>query len=253
MADLIMGGRLDLGMARGAYSFEYERLGNDLNAWTAGQRLRQMIPLLKGLWQGDCAHEGEFWSFPKTTSAPKPLQQPHPPIWIAARNPNSHEFAVANGCNVQVAPLWLGDKEVESLMERFNNACAAYPDTPRPKIMLLRHTFVAETEAELVQGAKDLSRFYCYFGAWFKNERPITQGLIQPLSEEEMANMTIYSPDKMRRNQVVGTPEEVIHRLKACEALGYDEYSFWLDSSMSHESKRRSLELFINKVMPAFK
>ena len=38
--------------------------------------------------------------------------------------------------------------------------------------MLLRHIFVAETEAEILQGAKDISRFYCYFGAWFKNERP---------------------------------------------------------------------------------
>ena len=49
---------------------------------------------------------GRVWSFPTTTSAPKPMQQPHPPIWIAARDPNSHDFAVANGCNVQVTPLW---------------------------------------------------------------------------------------------------------------------------------------------------
>ena len=172
MTDLITGGRLEVGIARGAYSFEYERIGEGVDAWNAGQKMREMIPAIKGLWEGDYTHQGEFWQFPKTTSAPKPLQQPHPPIWVAARDPNSHEFAVANGCNVQVTPLWLDDAEVESLMQRFNDACGAAPEVPRPKIMVLRHTYIGETEKQIQQGAKDLSRFYCHFGAWFKNERP---------------------------------------------------------------------------------
>lgn len=252
MTDLITGGRLEVGIARGAYSFEYERIGEGVDAWNAGQKMREMIPAIKGLWEGDYTHQGEFWQFPKTTSAPKPLQQPHPPIWVAARDPNSHEFAVANGCNVQVTPLWLDDAEVESLMQRFNDACDAAPEVPRPKIMVLRHTYIGETEKQIQQGAKDLSRFYCHFGAWFKNERPIEQGLIKPLSEEEMAKIEMYSPENMRRNNVVGTPEEVIKRLKHYESLGYDEYSFWIDSAMTYQQKRQSLELFIDKVMPAF-
>ena len=253
MTDIVIDGRLDIGIARGAYSFEYERIGEGVDAWGAGQKLREIIPAIKGLWQGDYEHDGDNWSFPKTTSAPKPLQQPHPPIWVAARDPNSHDFAVVNGCNVQVTPLWLGDEEIESLMDRFNTACTDHPQIPRPKIMLLNHTYVAETEEELVQGAKDLSRFYCYFGAWFKNERPIEQGLIQALTEDEMARIEMYSPANMRANNVVGTPDEVINKLKHYESLGYDEYSFWIDSGMSYEKKRRSLELFINEVMPAFK
>jgi hypothetical protein len=44
----------------------------------------------------------------------------------------------------------------------------------------------------------------------------------------------------------------VISRLKGYEELGYDQYSFWLDSHMSFERKRKSLELFISEVMPAF-
>ena len=252
MTDIITGGRLDLGIARGAYSFEYDRVGGGVDAWAAGQMLREIIPAIKGLWQGDYTHEGEHWSFPKTTSSPKPIQDPHPPIWVAARDPSSHEFALLNGCNVQVAPLWLGDEEVESLMEKFNTACAAHPDIARPKIMLLNHTYVAESKQELAQGAIDISRFYCYFGAWFKNERPISQGLIKTLSDEEMAKIEMYSPANMRKNNVVGTPQQVIKRLKHYQALGYDEYSFWIDSSMSYEKKRRSLELFINEVMPAF-
>lgn len=44
MTDLICEGRLDIGIARGAYSFEYERLLPGLDAWSAGQRMRELIP-----------------------------------------------------------------------------------------------------------------------------------------------------------------------------------------------------------------
>jgi alkanesulfonate monooxygenase SsuD/methylene tetrahydromethanopterin reductase-like flavin-dependent oxidoreductase (luciferase family) len=137
-------------------------------------------------------------------------------------------------------------------MERFNTACNKHQEIDRPKIMLLRHTFVGENEEEVVQGSKDISRFYCYFGAWFKNERPIEQGLIEKLTDEEMSKIDMYSPEKMRKNSVIGTPDKVIERIKLCENLGYDEYSYWIDSSMSFEKKKKSLELFIDKVMPAF-
>lgn len=41
-------------------------------------------------------------------------------------------------------------------------------------------------------------------------------------------------------------------RLKAYEAMGYDEYSFWIDTGMSFERKKASLKRFIADVMPAF-
>lgn len=252
MADIITGGRLDLGIARGAYSFEYERLSPGLDAWTAGQRMRELVPALKRLWEGDYAHDGEHWSFPSTTSSPLPVQAPHPPIWIAARDPSSHEFAVAQGCNVQVTPLHLGDDEVVSLMDRFDAACAKHPDVPRPRIMLLRHAYVADSEEDAQVAAGEINRFYNYFGAWWKNERPIRQGLIERLSDEEVAAHPFYSPAATRSNQVIGQPPEVIERIKAYEAMGYDEFSLWIDSGMTFERKRASLERFLRDVMPAF-
>jgi flavin-dependent trigonelline monooxygenase, oxygenase component len=252
MTDIITDGRLELGIARGAYSFEYERMRPGMDAWEAGLRLRELIPAVQALWKGDYAQEGEFHSFPKTTSSPKPLQENGPPIWVAARDPNSHEFAVSNGCNVQVTPLWQGDGEIESLMGKFNDACAMFPEQPRPKIMLLQHTYVADSPEDVTRGAEELNRFYCYFGAWFKNERDVTQGLIQTLSDEEIAAHPFYSPAAMKRDLVIAEPEGVIERLKKYQALGYDEYSFWIDSSMSFERKKASLKRFIKDVMPAF-
>lgn len=252
MTDLITGGRLDVGIARGAYSFEYERLMPGMDAWEAGARMRETIPAVQKLWRGDYEHNGEFYRFPSTTSSPKPIQQPGPPIWVAARDPNSHEFAISNGCNVQVTPLWLGQAEIELLMQRFNDACEKVAVQQRPKIMLLLHAYVGANDADIEQAAKDLGRFYCYFGAWFKNERPVSQSLLKPLSEDEMAAMEMYSPAAMLQNLAIGKAQTVIDLLKRYEDLGYDEFSYWIDSGMSATKKRESLSRFIDSVMPAF-
>jgi alkanesulfonate monooxygenase SsuD/methylene tetrahydromethanopterin reductase-like flavin-dependent oxidoreductase (luciferase family) len=90
MVDVASNGRLDLGIARGAYSFEYERLLPGLDAFGAGARMRELVPALRQLFKGNYAHDGEFWKWPSTTPVPRPIQQPNPPLWLAARDP---EFA----------------------------------------------------------------------------------------------------------------------------------------------------------------
>lgn len=250
-ADLLTGGRIELGIARGAYSYEYERLMPGMDAWEAGQRMREIVPLLPKLWAGDCSHEGEFFSFPATTAAPKPAQADGPPIWIAARDPSSHNFGVHNGFNIQVTPLWQGIDEIETLMNSFNAACDTY-DGPRPKIMLLHHSYVGADAADVAQAAQELSRFYCYFGAWFQNKRPVAQGLIEELSDDELAANAMMAPENMARDLTIGTATDVIAKIKKYEDLGYDEYAFWIDSGMSFERKRASLKRFIEDVMPAF-
>ena len=251
MTDIACGGRLDLGIARGAYMFEYERLVPGLDAMTAGQRMRELIPAVRKLWDGDYEHSGEGWQFPTSTSAPKPFQA-SVPIWVAARDPNSHDFAVANGCNVQVTPLASGDEEVWRLIERFETAVAAHPEVARPRLMLLQHTFVAEDAAETAQLCDDLSAFYGSFGAWFANKRPIKQGFMQPMTATERAAQPSLAPDLIGRNLVIGEAATVIERLKAYEAGGVDQFAIWIDSGIGYDRKRKSLDLFIRDVMPAF-
>lgn len=252
MTDIITGGRLELGIARGAYSFEYERLMPGLDAWNAGQRMRELVPAVKGLWNGDYSHDGEFWKFPSTTCVPGPLQSPNPPLWVAARDPNSHEFAVSNGCNVQVTPLWNGDLEIQNLMDRFNAACEKLPQITRPEIMLLLHTYVGEDKADVTRASQELSVYYNYFAAWFKNERPINHGSIKALTDDEIGANPQFAPDALRTNLAVGTIDEIIKKLKRYESMGYDEYAFWIDTGTTFERKMASLERFVNHVMPAF-
>ncbi len=133
MTDILTKGRLDLGIARGAYSFEYERLMPGMDAMEAGGRMRELVPAVQQLWKGDYAHDGKYSQFPATTSAPKPIQEGGVPMWIAARDPHSHNFAVENGCNVQVTPLWMGMEEIETLMHRFKDAKNEHGQDKDPK------------------------------------------------------------------------------------------------------------------------
>ncbi len=251
MTDLVTHGRLELGIARGAYSYEYERLMPGMDAWEAGQRMRESTVLLKQLWEGDCSHSGKFYQFPATTTTPKPLQDGGPPIWIAARDPSSHQYAIDNGFNVQMTPLWQGIDEISELMSRFNSACEQSTN-PRPKAMLLHHTYVASDSNDVDLAATELSRFYNYFGAWFQNKRTVSQGHIEPLSDEEIAGNAMMTPANMKRDLTMGTSSEVIDQIKVYEDLGFDEYAFWIDSGMSFDRKRASLLRFIDEVMPAF-
>ena len=111
---------------------------------------------------------------------------------------------------------------------------------------------MAADSNEADRAAKTLSRYFNYFGAWFQNKRPVVQGLIETLPEEEIANNKMMSAENLRRDLTIGTADEVIDMIKRYEDLGYDEFSYWIDSGMSAEQKRVSLARFIDDVMPAF-
>ncbi|PPG40530.1 LLM class flavin-dependent oxidoreductase [Pseudoclavibacter sp. RFBA6] len=254
LLDVISGGRAEVGLARGAYQFEFDRLAGGMPGKEGGQHLRELIPAVRELWQGDYAHDGEIWQFPVSTSVPKPVQQPTPPMWVAARDPDTHDFAVANGCNVMVTPLMKGDEEVADLVSKFETAVANHPEVARPEIMVLRHTYVHdEADPEGWRpAAEGVNKFYRTFDAWFGNKTDPVDGFLEPSPEAKFAERPEFTPESLHRTAMIGTPEEVITRLREYEALGVDEFSFWSDNSLSHEQKKRSLELFIEQVVPEF-
>ncbi|GGK01421.1 LLM class flavin-dependent oxidoreductase [Pseudomonas matsuisoli] len=255
LLDVISNGRMEVGLARGAYQYEFDRMANGMSASDGGKYLREMVPAVKALWKGNYTHEGEIWSFPSSTSSPKPLQQPEPPVWIAARDPDSHNFAVKHGCNVMVTPLMKGDEEVVDLNNKFNSALAANPDVPRPQLMVLRHTHVhtADDPEGWKVGAEAISRFYRTFDAWFGNKTTPVDGLLAPSPEEKFKERPDFELENICKNAMIGTPEEIIARIRHYEELGVDEFSFWADNSLPYEEKKKSLELFIKHVVPAFR
>jgi alkanesulfonate monooxygenase SsuD/methylene tetrahydromethanopterin reductase-like flavin-dependent oxidoreductase (luciferase family) len=152
-----------------------------------------------------------------------------------------------------VTPLWQDYNEVQDLIMKFNSAKKRYNPQSQSKIMLLQHTYVSDEKNELDEAAKKFSEFYAHFGAWFQNQRPVNQASIKKLSSKELSLLDMYAPEKMKKNLLFGTIDEVTSRLKDYEKLGYDEFSYWIDSGMSYDEKVSSLNNFIQRVMPAFK
>ena len=144
MFDLLSGGRLEFGIGRGAYQREFNRMAGGLKQQVGVAYMQEMLPVLKQLWAGDYEHDGEFWAFPPTTSCPKPLQDPHPPIWVAARDPGTFDWALANGCNIMTWALSRPFSEVETYMGRFEDALAKAPDVKRPTFLTMRYAAVYE-------------------------------------------------------------------------------------------------------------
>ena len=77
-------------------------------------------------------------------------------------------------------------------------------------------------------------------------------GFLEPSPESKFEGRPEFELESLHRTAMIGTPEEVIERLRHYQELGVDEFSFWCDNSLPHEEKRRSLELFIKEVAPAF-
>jgi alkanesulfonate monooxygenase SsuD/methylene tetrahydromethanopterin reductase-like flavin-dependent oxidoreductase (luciferase family) len=252
MFDLLSGGRLELGIGRGAFQYEFDRMGGGIDADQARGALNEVVPAVKALWRGDYAHEGGLWKFPSATAVPKPIQSPHPPIWIAARHPSVFDFAVREGCDVMATPLSMPFEEVVSLRERLDAAIASHPDARQPRFMVLRDACVYDDGSDWRAPVDSFLDHARHFETLFRNVGGVVNGFPEPANLDAFADRENFLPDTLRTNLMFGTPDEVIEKLKTYEAAGVDYFlygsCFGLDPALS----RRSLELFVSEVIPAF-
>ena len=249
--DLYSDGRLELGLGRGAFQYEFDRMANGIPQYAGGDYLRAMVPLLRDLWAGDVACDNEYWTFPSTTALPKPLQQPHPPIWVACRSPETFQWAVENGLGGMCTPLSKPFEEVEALAQRFEQTLAANPGVPRPRFLILRRTCVYDRPEQWREIAETEYHYARRFAGLFQTSGTVRNGFPAPLPEEDAAGREERLA-QIHEAMMFGTPEEVSERLAAYAALGYDYFCYGANFDLPHARARRSLELFIERVMPRF-
>jgi len=252
LVDLLSGGRVEVGIGRGAYTYEFERMAPGVDPAHGREALAELVPALKGLWGGDYAHDGAFWKFPAATAVPRPVQTPHPPIWISARHPDVFRFAVENECDIMATPLHLPFAEVESLKERLDTAVAEAGGGFRPKLMMLRNAAVYEDAASAREVAGHLKTHMRYFDTLFRNTGGVRGGFVDLAAMEVLAGKENYDDDALVDNHVFGTPEQVVEKLRRYEAAGVDTFMYGASWGLPHEQEMRSLELFATEVMPAF-
>jgi alkanesulfonate monooxygenase SsuD/methylene tetrahydromethanopterin reductase-like flavin-dependent oxidoreductase (luciferase family) len=250
--DLISGGRLEFGIGSGAYQREFDRMFPGLKQTDAWRYMQEMLPAILKLWEGDYAHDGEFWKFPTSTSVPKPVQKPHPPLWIAARAPITYDFAVKNGCNIMSWPLTREMTEAELYMNRLNEAVANNPGAKRPIMAMMRHTAVYDRKQDWMVPVRAAQRQLSQFENLFKNMGDVANGFPKEIPFAELANRAEYAPEMLSRNLMFGTPDEVIAKLRLYEALGVDEFIYYASLGLGLAEQKRSMELFCDEVIPAF-
>ena len=98
--DLLSGGRFDLGIGKGYRHSEFK--GFQINPEEAEMRFEEALEVITRSFttRERFSHKGRFWHFEEVVVEPPPVQEPHPPFWVAAGNPHSIARAGERGFNL---------------------------------------------------------------------------------------------------------------------------------------------------------
>ena len=152
MLDNLSGGRLDVGFGRAFIPKEFEVFGVDMADSRA--RFEEGIDLVTRLWTEDrVSHEGRFHRLRDVHLQPRPVQTPHPPVWIASiASEESFVWAGRRGYHVMIVPYAGSMERVRDLVRAYR---AAWRDAGHPpgreQVQSSLHCYVAETGREAVE------------------------------------------------------------------------------------------------------
>lgn len=251
MLDLFSGGRLEFGIGSGAYQREFDRMHPGLSQKDAWKYMQEMLPAVRALWEGDYAHDGEFWQFPMATSVPKPLQ-PNPRVWVAARAPITFDYAVKNGCNIMSWPFTMPMSEAELYRQRLDESMAKHPECERPIFAMMRHAAVYDKKEDWEVPVRAAQRQLGQFGNLMQNVGQVVNGYPETPSQEELDNNPRLNAQMLHENMLFGTPDEVISKLQQYADLGVDEFIYYASLGLGFKEQKRSLELFCKEIIPEF-
>ncbi|MGA0226718.1 MAG: LLM class flavin-dependent oxidoreductase [Paracoccaceae bacterium] len=250
--DLISGGRLEFGIGSGAYQREFDRMHPGLKQTEGWRYMQEMLPVVRALWQGDVAHNGEFWQFPSATSCPKPLQS-EVPVWVAARSPITYDYALREKCHVMCWPLTRGFEEAELYKKLLDEAVEKADNGFRPTFAMMRHAAVYDNQADKDEAIRAIQTVLGQFENLFRNMDDVHNGFPKKIPLDELQGREQFQPDMLEENLLFGSPDTVIQKLKRYEALGVDEFIYYASMGMDMAAQKRSMKLFCDEVIPAFR
>ncbi len=251
LLDVISGGRLEFGLGSGAYQREFDRMKPELDQKDSYRYMQEMLPLVKELWQGDVEHNGENWQFPKATSCPKPVQK-DVPIWVAARSPITFDYAVENNCNIMSWPLTMPFSEAEKYKQQLDEAIAKADGEFTGRFAMMRHTSVYETAEDQTETMKSIRSVLGQFGNLMMKKGEVVNGFPNEVPLDELDGNVRVDPVMLEENLMFGSPETVISKLKQYEEIGVDAFIYYASMGLDMAQQKRSMQLFIDKVMPEF-
>ena len=251
MLDLISGGRLEFGIGSGAYQREFDRMKPGLDQKDSWRYMQEMLPVVQALWAGDVAHDGEFWQFPTATSCPKPVQATVP-VWAAARAPVTFDYAVKNNCNIMSWPLTMPMSEAEKYRGQLDAAIAAHGSRYDGRFAMMRHTAVYANETDRQAALAAIQSVLGMFGNLMTKSGNVINGFPDRTPPDTFAGKFRVDAATLETNLMFGSPEAVIGKLAQYQALGVDAFIYYASMGLDMAQQKRSLQLFIDEVMPEF-
>jgi alkanesulfonate monooxygenase SsuD/methylene tetrahydromethanopterin reductase-like flavin-dependent oxidoreductase (luciferase family) len=185
---------------------------------------------------------------------PKPVQRPHPPLWVACSNRDTIHLAARLGIGALTfafvdpneARKWVGE-----YYEILKTECVPIGHAINPNIAMVTGFSCHEDEAEARRRGEDGFRFFGYglgHHYIFGSHKP---GRTDIWKNFEAARAALPSAGE---NRGIGTPDQLRSHLSKFEDTGVDQVIFIQQGGRNrHEHICESLELFADKVMPDFK
>jgi F420-dependent oxidoreductase-like protein len=216
--DVISGGRLDWGVGAGWYWLEYEAYGYDFpeNKVRIGM-LREAVEVVKAMWRdADASYDGRYYTVKDVQCDPKPVQKPHPPVWIGGGGEQLTLRVVARHADCSNfggnPDAWAHKREV------LKAHCA---DVGRDEVTIRKtwspEVFIRSTETEVeAAGTRSL---------WGE------------------------PAESWRVNNLVGTPEQVYEKIRTYVDLGCGGFIPWCADYPDTET----LTLLAREVVPEFR
>lgn len=242
LLDVLSDGRVNWGAGRGFDPTEYRSFGIEPD--DSYPRFREAVEIVLKAWTSErMTHHGEHWNFDDVEVLPKPKQQPHPPVWLAASSPGAVEWCAQNGYSILMDPH-ASHADIATKRASYQSELEQKGYTMEGRVIpMARNIALGKTQAEAEEIARQGAKFM--FGSYL----PPGVGAVNP-EKTVPQGVAPEGPDRVERyvNDVVicGTPEKVIDDLQRfSETLPLD---YLMCAPLSHTS----FELFTEKVLPKF-
>jgi alkanesulfonate monooxygenase SsuD/methylene tetrahydromethanopterin reductase-like flavin-dependent oxidoreductase (luciferase family) len=257
MLDNISKGRLDVGFGRAFIPKEFDAFGVDMDV--SRERFEEGVQVIKRLWTEDrVTHSGRFFQFDDVHLTPRPVQQPHPPIWIAAvLSEESFAAAGRQGYHLMLVPFAGSLDRTAALLHAYTDAwTAAGQRADGWQVQVSLHAYVAETHGEAIEGFKrPIARYIEVFSEAVSSWEGRASGNYAGYGQMVQA-IRSQTAEKLidGHTALVGTPDEVAEQLGYLRGiLGEFEPSMQVSfGGMSDREAFRTVELFATEVAPRF-
>ena len=245
--DVLSNGRAIFGVGRGSMPSHYQGFGIDQEEGRA--RFLEGLEVVLGSWADeDFTYQGKYYQSYGQRITPLPIQQPHPPVYVAANSADTFGIVGSLGHNILVAPTIVTTQGALAGLESYRKELAANGhDSAKLKVNINVPMHVAATEAEAVEGFEKTIDNYLATLREIGRARGASQGASRAVS--------LTSQIVMNEFAAVGTPDQVFAKLeKFKEMYRPDEFMCWFNigGMLPHAYVESSMRLFAKEVMPRF-